>query len=180
MASLKEHKWCELCSLLSTITSLHSREHAGQSEINALSLGNTQELVSFIVLFSADNCFAAVPQNDKTMSLWQMARAHVQEYLTTGCNIVSHLIFFLVLPLKILTFNETWKNRIFSPSSDWQWFWRIDFDVVLLSCLLKSPSICGEGKQNENKKSRRLTSPSSSAYSNTEMWQTTRLTHLEH
>lgn len=68
-ASLKECEWCELCSLLSTITSLHSREHAGQSEINALSLGNTQELVSLIVLSSADNCFAAVPQNDKTMSL---------------------------------------------------------------------------------------------------------------
>lgn len=37
------------------------------SEINVLSLGNTQEMVSFIVLSSPDNCFATVPQIRK---LW--------------------------------------------------------------------------------------------------------------
>lgn len=58
-------EWCELCSILSTITSLHSCEHTGQSEINVLSLGNTQEMVSFIVLSPADNCFATVPQMRK-------------------------------------------------------------------------------------------------------------------
>lgn len=84
---------CELCPILSTITSLHSCEHAGQSEINVLSLGNTQELVSFIVLSSVDNCFAAVLQNDKTMSLWQMVRTHVQEGLMTGCGIASPRVF---------------------------------------------------------------------------------------
>lgn len=57
--------WCELCSILSTITSSHSCEHTGQSEINVLSLGNTQEMVSFIVLSPADNCFATVPQMRK-------------------------------------------------------------------------------------------------------------------
>lgn len=58
-------EWCELCSMLSTIMSLHSSEHIGQSEINVLSLGNTQEVVSFIVLSPADNCFAVVSQMRK-------------------------------------------------------------------------------------------------------------------
>ena len=58
-------EWCELCSILSTIRSLHSYEHTGQSEINVLSLGNTQEMVSFIVLSLADNCFATAPQMRK-------------------------------------------------------------------------------------------------------------------
>lgn len=58
-------EWCELWSMLSTIMSLHSSEHIGQSEINVLSLGNTQEVVSFIVLSPADNCFAIVSQMRK-------------------------------------------------------------------------------------------------------------------
>lgn len=58
-------------------------------------------------------------RNDKTMSLWQMARAHVQECLTTGCNFLSRQIFFerflsttlSYFPFKMpQTFNKTWKS----------------------------------------------------------------------
>lgn len=51
----------ELCSVLSAIRSLHISEHSGQSEINVLSLGSTQEIACFIVLSCANNCFATGP-----------------------------------------------------------------------------------------------------------------------
>lgn len=55
----------ELCPILSTIRSLHSYEHTGQSEINVMSLGNTQEMLSFIALSPVDNCFAPFLQMRK-------------------------------------------------------------------------------------------------------------------
>ena len=55
-ARCQQFEWCELCSTPSTHGGLHSYEHAGQSEINVWSLGNTWELVSFIVLSPTDNC----------------------------------------------------------------------------------------------------------------------------
>lgn len=89
-------EWCELCSILSTIRSLHSYEHTGQSEINVLSLGNTQEMVSFIVLSPADNCFATVPQMRKLWvcdKVWATVRVHARARLcvsTIHCNIFSN------------------------------------------------------------------------------------------
>lgn len=44
---------------------VYTPEHTGQSEINVMSLGNTQEMIYFIVLSPADNCFATVPQMRK-------------------------------------------------------------------------------------------------------------------
>lgn len=85
-------EWCELCSTLSTIRSLHSYERTGQSEINVLSLGNTQEMVSFIVLSPADNCFATFPQMRK---LWVCEIVWVTVCVcvcvsTVYCNIFSN------------------------------------------------------------------------------------------
>lgn len=172
MASLKECEWCELCSLFSTITSLHSCEHAGQSEINVLSLGNTQELVSFIVLSSVDNCFAAVPQNDKTMSLWQMARSHVQECLTTGCNIVSHLFFFSSASSQPLCLNFLSKYRRLSmkPGKTLSFFLALTdggFEglILMFCCRVRCNPHQSAAKETKTKtkKSRCFTLPPSSA-----------------
>lgn len=86
----------ELFPILSTTGSLYSHEHTRQSEINVLSLGNTQEMVSFIVLSPSDNCFAMAPQMRK---LWVCVKVWATGYVyararacaaSIHCNVFSN------------------------------------------------------------------------------------------
>lgn len=109
----------ELFPILSTNGSLHSHEHSRQSEINVLSLGNTQEMVSFIVLSPTDNCFAMVPQMRK---LWVCEEVWATGYFCTHaracvasihCNVFSNNYFvncFSVASFS-LCFHKTTKSQ---------------------------------------------------------------------
>lgn len=123
-----QREWCDLCSILSAIRGLQSCKHTGQSEINVLSLGNTQEMVSFIVLSPADNCFATVPQMRKLWvweKVWAPVHAHARVCVSTiYCNIFSNnncvnsfsvaslrlSLFLLNAFRKLSTLNEIWRK----------------------------------------------------------------------
>lgn len=112
-----------------------------------------------------------------------MARAHVQECLTTGCNIVSHLIFFFLYFLSTTLFHFPFKiPPIFSKA--WKKirsFFLALIDggceglvLMLLGCRV-GPNLhqsLAKEKIMETKKSLLFILPSSSPYSKTEMWQT--------
>lgn len=89
-------EWGELCSIFSTVSSLHSYGHTGQSEVNVLSLGNTPEMLSFIALSPVDNCFCSIPPKEEIMSLWEtMGECMclcVHECVTPQSNLVQYFL----------------------------------------------------------------------------------------